>query len=105
MKVITIRPYQQPIVEEIDNTLKSMQAVVGGYIEAIYPWEDEIALICNEEGKINGLPLNRILTNEDGAIVDYIAGTFFLCSAPMDSENFTNIPEELIDKYINIFKF
>lgn len=105
MKVIVIRPYQQPKVEEIDNTLKAMQETVSGYIEAIYPWEDEIALICNEEGKINGLPLNRILTNEDGAIVDYIAGTFFICGAPMESENFESIPEELIEKYTKIFEY
>lgn len=105
MKVIVIRPYQQPTVEEIDNTLKAMQAVVEGYIEAIYPWDDEIALICNEVGKLMDLPPNRNLLNEDGEIIDYIAGTFFLCGAPIDSENFASIPDELTDKYIKIFEF
>ena len=51
------------------------------------------------------LPPNRNLLNEDGEIIDYIAGTFFLCGAPIDSENFASIPDELTDKYIKIFEF
>ena len=105
MKVIVIRPYTQPKVEEIENTLEAKQEIVGGYIEAVYPWEDEIALICNEEGKINNLPLNRFLFDEDGNPVDYIAGTFLICGAPIDSEDFTSVPDELIDKYMKLFQF
>ena len=105
MKIIVVRPFRQPKVEKIENTLEAMQAVVGGYIEAIYPWEDEIALICNEEGKINNLPINRFLWDEGGKAVDYIAGTFFLCGAPADSENFESVPDELISKYIKLFQF
>ena len=39
-------------VKEIDSDLKSLQHEVGGYIEAIYPYEDPVALVCNEEGKL-----------------------------------------------------
>ena len=105
MKVIVVRPFTQPKVEEIENTLEAKQAIVGGYIQAIYPWEDEIALICNEEGKLLNLPLNRLLWDEDGNLIDYIAGTFIICGAPLDSEDFENIPNELIDKYIKLFEF
>lgn len=105
MKVIVIRPYAQPKVEEIENTLEAKQAIVEGNIEAIYPWEDEIALICNEEGKLLDLPLNRFLFNEDGLPVDYIAGTFLICGAPADSENFESVPDALIDKYMRLFRF
>lgn len=105
MKIIVVKPFTQPTVEEIENTLEAKQKIVGGYIEAVYPWVDEVALICNEEGKINGLPINRFLWNEDGQPIDYIAGTFFICGAPLDSEDFTSIPDELIDKYIKLFQF
>ena len=44
----------------------------------IYPYEDPIALVCNEEGKLEGLPLNRALRDEDGDIYDVVAGTFMV---------------------------
>ena len=87
----------------IKRDLESMQAVVGGYIQAIYPFDDEVALVCNEEGKINGLMPNRYLLNRNNGICDYICGDFFLCYAPCDSENFESMPDNLIDKYIAKF--
>lgn len=76
MKVLVIEPGKQPVVKEIGNTLKDMQRMVGGYIHAYYPWMDEVAIICNDEGKIMGLPLNRSIFGEHGELVDIIAGTF-----------------------------
>ena len=105
MKIIVVRPFTQPKVEEIENTLEAKQKIVDGYIEAIHPWDDDVALICNEEGKINGLPFNRFLFNENGNPVDYIAGTFLICGVPIDSEDFTSVPDELIDKYTRLFQF
>ena len=100
MKVIIVKPFTQPYITEIKGDLESMQAVVGGYIQAIYPFDDEVALVCNEEGKINGLMPNRFLLNRNNGICDYICGDFFLCYAPCDSENFESMPDNLIDKYI-----
>ena len=59
-------------MKEIDSDLKSLQHEVGGYIEAIYPYEDPVALVCNEEGKLEGLPLNRALRDEDGDIYGFL---------------------------------
>ena len=100
MKVIIVKPFTQPYTTEIKGDLESMQAVVGGYIQAIYPFDDEVALVCNEEGKINGLMPNRYLLDRN---VDCICGDFFLCYAPCDSENFESMPDNLIDKYIAKF--
>lgn len=94
MKILVIEPLKAPYVKKIRGDLKSMQAIVGGLIEAIYPFDDpEIALICNDEGKIMGLPYNRALRDEDGRIYDVVAGTFFLCRAPADSENLVGLTE------------
>ena len=94
MKILVIEPLKAPYVKEIRGNLKSMQAIVGGLIEAIYPFDDpEIALICNDEGKLMGLPYNRALRDEDGRIYDVVAGTFFLCRAPADSENLEGLTE------------
>lgn len=104
MKVLVIAPGKEPVVKEIGNTLKDMQRMVGGYIQAYYPWMDEVAIICNDEGKIMGLPLNRSIFGEHGELVDIIAGTFFICGAPMDSGKFTDLPEDLIEHYTRMFQ-
>ena len=96
MKVLMIEPGKKPRKAEIDGSLQGMQQVMGGYIQAIYPFKDPVALICNEEGKLMELPFNRVLRDEDGDIYDVVAGTFFLCSAPPDSDSFENLSEELI---------
>ena len=103
MKVIVVRPYRQPTVENIGETLEDLQRIVGGYIQEVMPWDDEVALVCNEEGKLMGLPLNRPLCDEDGQIVDYIAGTFFLAYAPWESESYLSMPEDLTEKYVRLF--
>ena len=105
MKVLVIEPMKEPYIKEIDGKLETMQSIVGGLIQAIYPFDHpEIALICNDEGKIMGLPLNRALLDADGNIVDIVAGTFFLCSAPADSEDFGSLTDEQIETYKKRFE-
>ena len=99
MQILIVEPECRPEVKEIDGTLKSMQKVVGGYIQAIYPFDDAVALVANEEGKLDGLPANRGLRDEDGQIYDIVCGTFFLCGAPADSDHFTGLTAEQIEKY------
>ena len=97
MRILVVEPMKAPYEKEIGSDLKSMQAVVGGFIQAIYPFVDEeLALICNEEGKLIGLPLNRALRDEEGTVYDVVAGTFFLCRAPEDSERFEGLTEEQV---------
>lgn len=101
--VLRIEPRKAPSVAVIENNLKSFQKEVGGYIEEIAPFPDPVAIICNEEGKIDGLPLNRAIKNEDGDIVDVIAGTFLVVGCNPDESNFTSLSDELIEKYRKVF--
>jgi hypothetical protein len=105
MKILVVAPLTAPVVKEIDGTLKSMQEVVGGYIEALYPFNEAVALICNEEGKLLGLPFNRALRDEDGVIYDIVAGTFFLCAAPPYEENFTSLTDDEIERFAGLFLY
>lgn len=59
MRAIVVEPMKMPRVEEIGNTLQELQKAVGGSIEVV-PAElgDDALVICNEEGKIMGLPYN-----------------------------------------------
>ena len=105
MKILVIEPMKEPYVKEIDGKLETMQGIVGGIIQAIYPFDHpEIALVCNDEGKLMKMRPNRALFDKDGNIVDIVAGTFFLCSAPADSENFESLTDEQIKEYTVRFK-
>ena len=95
--VLLIEPGQYPRMTSIGSDLHSLQKAVGGDIEAIYPYDDPIAIVFAEEGKINGDPLNRAIRDEDNDIVDIIAGTFFVCG--LGEEDFASLPKELQDKY------
>ena len=103
MQVVIVEPKKKPVVQNIGSSLASMQQIVGGSIQAIYPFEEPIALICNDEGKLLGLPLNRALRDEDGEIYDIVAGTFFLCAAPVDSDRFESLTDEQAQTYIERF--
>lgn len=96
MKVLIVEPGKHPYEAEIDSGLESLQKTVGGYIEAIYPFEDLVALICDEESKMkSNTQWNRILGR------DVIKGTFFLCG--IEGENFGDLPDELMQKYKEFF--
>ena len=108
IKVVSVPVGKQAFIKEISSDLISLQMEVGGYIQAIYPFSDEVALICNDEAKLINLPLNRALKTEGMAgneIYDIIAGDFFICYAPITSENFESMPDNLLQKYLELFKY
>ena len=104
MRALKIEPGKKPEVLELADRLEEMQKVVGGYIQALYPFDDPVALVCNEEGKLLGLPPNRALRDEVGDIYDVVCGTMFLCGAPPDSEHFCGLTPEQIGKYEKQFR-
>lgn len=104
ISVLFVQPKKYPKVIEIDNTLEAMQKLVEGNIEEYMPFDDDIAIICNDEGKIAGLQPNRAIYDSDKNIADIICGNFFVAYAPIDSENFQSLPKNLLDKYNEMFK-
>ena len=94
LHVVVVEPEKPPYAQDIQSGLKSMQKIVGGTIQALYPFSEPIALICNDEGKVLGLPFNRSLRDESGKLYDVISGTFFLCGAPADSDRFESLTEQ-----------
>lgn len=97
MNVLIVEPMKKPFMKNIDSGLKSLQSEVGGYIEAIYPFKEKAAIVCNEEGKMNGLPLNRAIYGEDGEMVDIIAGTFMIVG--LGEEDFICLSDDLANKF------
>ena len=100
MRVLIVEPLKAPVVKDISGTLESMQEIVGGTIQAVYPFVEPVALICNDEGKLLGLQPNRALYSADtGGAYDVVVGTFFLCGAPAGAEDFASLTDEQMQKY------
>ncbi len=102
MTVLVVEPLKEPYTKEISAGLSALQAEVSGSIQAVYPYDDPVAVICNEEGKLDGLPLNRALRDEDGELYDVVAGTFLVVG--LSEENFSSLSPELTEKYTAQFK-
>lgn len=98
MKVVLVEVGKPAKIADIPHDLKAMQTIVEGPIQALYPWDDPVALVCNDEGMLRGLPLNRVLEG-----YDVIAGTFFICG--LSKGSFTNLTDELAKKYQEKFLY
>ena len=101
MTVLKVFPGKRPETVVLPDTLEDLQKAVGGYIEVIHPFDDSACIICNEEGKLNGLPLNRALTDDSGKITDIIAGAFLV--AGVSDEGFSSLSAEQIRKYSDMY--
>ena len=102
IRVVLLEPGKLARVADIDSSLEGLQKTVNGLIEAAYPFEEEVCIICNEEGKLNGMPLNRAIRCE-GQITDIIAGPCFVCSC--DKASFGSLTEAQQQKYLKMFKY
>lgn len=102
MTVLRVHPGKKPEEVEIEEGLKSLQHEVDGYIEVIYPFTDPVAVVLNEEGKIQGLPYNRALRDEDGVSYDIIAGNFLIVG--IGEDNICSLPQEYIAKYMKKYE-
>lgn len=99
MKVVFLEPGEKACVRDIPHTLEEMQKAVGGYIQAVYPWEDaEAALVCDEEGLLKKSPFNRKVAPEV-----FIFGSCFICG--LGEEDFTDLPEPLIERFLKQYQF
>ena len=110
--VVKVEPMKEPVIATLTNDLDHLQKAVSieadyqGLIEFVY-LEDNVSILCNEEGKLIGLEGNRRLGN------DIIVGTFYvvgedkngnLCSLKDSQLLFYNtmfaIPEEFSEEEI-----
>ncbi len=102
IRILIVEPGKHPYHKTIPHTLEALQKTVGGYIQAVYPWDTACALVCFEDAKLQGAPLNRALRDENGRVYDIVAGTFFICG--LDDEDFADLSDELADRYMQLFR-
>ena len=102
LSVLVVEPQKKPYAKEIGGDLKSLQHEVGGYIQAVYPFREPVALICDDEGKLSGKALNRALRDEEGKIYDVVAGTFLITG--LGEENFISLTPEQMEHFMQYFQ-
>ncbi|MCD8146760.1 MAG: DUF3846 domain-containing protein [Clostridiales bacterium] len=95
--VLLVKPGEFPQPFQVSTELEALQAAVGGDIQVVYPYEDPVGLVCNEEGKLTGLPLNRALRDEDGQMYDIIAGDFLVVG--LTEDDFGSLTSEQMEKF------
>jgi len=105
IRVLRIEPGEAPEDIKIAASTERYQQEVDGYIECVYPWDDDVCIMCNEEGKINGLPFNRSLKDEGGEVYDVIAGTFLIIGTTETGDSFRSLTDAEAQKYKELFKY
>lgn len=106
LHVLLVKADEEARFVDMENSPEAMRQIVGGHTEAIMPFEDDVALVCNDEGKSIGLRLNRAIyaDEERNEIMDIIAGDFFVAFAP-DDEGYRSLPDNLAHKYYGLFRY
>ena len=100
--VVMLEPGKVARTAEIGTSLTDLQKTVGGMIEAYYPFEEEVCIVCNEEGKFNGMSPCRAVYDPEGQMMDIIFGPCFICDCR--GENFGSLSQDQIKRYTEQFK-
>lgn len=97
--VLLVDQLEEPYFTSVRNNLHEYQRIVKGNIEIIScPDVNGIDIICNEEGKIMSLPLNRSLT-DNHEVYDIVAGTMILAGNNTEGETIGLTEEQLVSGY------
>ena len=95
--VLMVEPHRHPYLKTVEHTLENLQAMVGGYITATYPWEDQVALVADDDGLYKqDYEWNRYIDD-----YHFIRGNFFICG--LGREDFDDLPLALAQKYAEMF--
>ena len=96
IRVLYVQPGKYPEERTISNTLRALQELVGGDIECCRPWRDSVCVICNDSGKIDGLPPNRLYGH-----TDFLAGSFVVCGN--GGEDFISLTDRQVFLYERLY--
>ena len=97
MSVLLVRSEKEPRIVNVPHELPELQRLVGGMIEVVEPFDDDIALVCDENSQSNGKPVNRVINDHMN-----ICGDFFLCG--YRETGLENIQEDKVFKHTSMFR-
>lgn len=100
--VLVVEPMKPAYVKKISIDYQAMQKEVGGDIESLAPFKEQVELVMNAEGKRCHLPLNREIYDEEGKLWDVIAGTFLVVG--VTEYDFGSLTPDQVEKYMEKFR-
>ena len=95
IRILVVEPNKEPKQLNVEHTLENLQKLVGGLIEYI-ELDYNTDIVCNEEGKLLSLELNRKIGN------DIVAGTFLIVG--QHNGETISLSKKQIKKYREIFR-
>lgn len=93
MTVLMVEPGYAPYEKTIPNTLEAKQELVGGLITAIYPYEEMVAIVANDEGILVNMEFNRSVEGGYGGVF----GSFFVCG--LTEDDFCSLPPDQMERF------
>ena len=103
MRAVLKKPGKNPEVVDIENTLNGIRSAVGGYFQAVvFSEEENIIMLCDEEGKLNGLDYNFSMRGKDSRIIDDVVGNVLFVSA--GDEDFRELNKKQIQYLMDCFR-
>lgn len=96
IRTLKVEPGKEPVAAMLSNNLSSLQSAVGGFIELL-GIDENVGILCNEEGKLMGLEGNRRLGN------DILVGTFYVVGVSQEGD-LTSLTEDQLQKYSEQFR-
>ena len=104
IKAVVVEAGKPARIEEVENSLQGFYKTIGcNCIECVYPFDGDVCMICEEEGKLNGSKLNRMLKDECGKLYDVIFGTFLIVGYGKDAE-FKTLTDEEAESFRKLYE-
>lgn len=101
LHVLLVRPMCLPREVTLEGSLESLQASVGGMIQCVYPFDAPVGIVCNDEGKLLGLPPNRPLRGADGQVYDILCGNFLVVG--LGEDDFRSLTRQEMSYFKDFF--
>lgn len=95
---LIIEPNEEPEIIELNPDLETLQQLVSGLYQEVYPFNDNVVLLCNELGRKIQLLRNRYIPE----LSETLYGTFLLLGDD-GAEEYISLTDEQVRSYMDIF--
>lgn len=104
IRAIKCEPHKEAVECSLDTDLESLQKAVGGLIEFVYPFDHDVGILCNDEGKLIPLDISRPILDDDNQVIDLIAGTCYLVGLSNDGD-LRDLTDVELKFYIGYYRY
>ena len=103
IKVLIVEPFDQPKIITIENNYQAISEIICGDADEYMPFEDDVVLLCNADGKRLSLSASHTVTDTETGKTELIYGSFILVGTSEFDTEYNSLDDDLIDKYMDLF--